>query len=67
MGLRINTAAVVVGSMGSDQRFDCACLRNGGNLVARLEGQTKPYGVKLVVKPLAVELVRNVYKAVEVI
>lgn len=65
MGLGINTATVVVGNMGSDQRFDYTCLGDGVNLAARLEGQSKPYGVKLVVGPQTAELVGNVYQVVE--
>ena len=65
MGLGINTATVVVGNMGSDQRFDYTCLGDGVNLAARLEGQSKPYGVKLVVGPQTAELVRDVYQVIE--
>jgi adenylate cyclase len=65
MGLGINTATVVVGNMGSDQRFDYTCLGDGVNLAARLEGQSKPYGVKLIVGPQTAELVRDVYQVVE--
>jgi len=65
MGLGINTATVVVGNMGSDQRFDYTCLGDGVNLAARLEGQTKPYGVKLIVGPQTAELVGDVYQVVE--
>jgi adenylate cyclase len=65
MGLGINTATVVVGNMGSDQRFDYTCLGDGVNLAARLEGQSKPYAVKLVIGPHTAELVRDVYQVVE--
>jgi adenylate cyclase len=65
MGLGINTATVVVGNMGSSQRFDYTCLGDGVNLAARLEGQSKPYGVKLIVGPKTAELVRDVYQVVE--
>ena len=65
MGLGINTATVVVGNMGSTQRFDYTCLGDGVNLAARLEGQTKSYGVKLIVGPKTAELVRDVYQVVE--
>jgi adenylate cyclase len=65
MGLGINTATVVVGNMGSDQRFDYTCLGDGVNLAARLEGQTKPYGVKLIVGPQTAESVGTVYQVVE--
>jgi adenylate cyclase len=65
MGLGINTATVVVGNMGSDQRFDYTCLGDGVNLAARLEGQSKPYGVKLIVGPETADLVRDVYQVIE--
>lgn len=65
MGLGINTATVVVGNMGSDQRFDYTCLGDGVNLAARLEGQSKPYGVKLVIGPNTADMVRDVYQTVE--
>lgn len=65
MGLGINTATVVVGNMGSSQRFDYTCLGDGVNLASRLEGQSKPYGVKLVVGPQTAELVRDVYQVIE--
>ena len=48
MGLGINTDTVVVGNMGSDQRFDYTCLGDGVNTAARLEGQSKNYGVKII-------------------
>ena len=65
MGLGINTATVVVGNMGSDQRFDYTCLGDGVNLASRLEGQSKPYGVKLVAGPITANMVRDVYQVVE--
>jgi adenylate cyclase len=65
MGLGINTAHVVVGNMGSDQRFDYTCLGDGVNLASRLEGQSKPYGVKLIIGPRTADLVRDVYQVIE--
>jgi len=65
MGLGINTDTVVVGNMGSDQRFDYTCLGDGVNLAARLEGQSKPYGVKIIVGPKTAEYVRDQYQVIE--
>jgi adenylate cyclase len=65
MGLGINTDTVVVGNMGSDQRFDYTCLGDGVNLASRLEGQSKPYGVKIVIGPKTAQYVQHVYQVVE--
>ena len=34
--------------MGSNQRFDYSCLGDAVNLAARLEGQSKEYGMKII-------------------
>ena len=65
MGLGINTDTVVVGNMGSSQRFDYTCLGDGVNLASRLEGQSKPYGVKIVLGPKTYDYVKDEYYCLE--
>jgi adenylate cyclase len=65
MGLGINTDTVVVGNMGSDQRFDYTCLGDGVNTASRLEGQSKPYGVRIVIGPITAQQVDDEFAILE--
>jgi adenylate cyclase len=65
MGLGINTADVVVGNMGSVQRFDYTCLGDGVNLASRLEGQSKGYGVRIILGPETAQLVKDEFSVIE--
>jgi adenylate cyclase len=49
VGTGLNTGVCCVGNMGSDQRFDYSVLGDNVNLASRLEGQSKTYGVDIVV------------------
>ncbi len=48
-GIGINTGPCAVGNMGSRQRFAYSALGDSVNLASRLEGQTKQYGVDILI------------------
>jgi adenylate cyclase len=49
IGIGINTGDCCVGNMGSEQRFDYSTVGDEVNLASRLEGQSKHYGVTIVI------------------
>ena len=48
-GIGLNTGPASVGNMGSRQRFAYSALGDNVNLASRLEGQTKTYGVEILI------------------
>ena len=49
MGMGINTGVCCVGNLGSKQRFNYSALGNNVDLASRLEGQSKTYGLDLII------------------
>jgi len=57
VGLGLNSGDAVVGNMGTSQRMDYSVLGDTVNTAARLEGQSKSYGVDIVLGPNTYEQV----------
>nr|HIL76458.1 adenylate/guanylate cyclase domain-containing protein [Rhodospirillales bacterium] len=57
VGLGLNSGDAVVGNMGTAQRMDYSVLGDTVNTAARLEGQSKTYGVDIVLGPNTYEQV----------
>jgi len=65
VGVGINTGKCVVGNMGSDLRFNYSVLGDPVNLASRLEGQSKSYGVPIIVGSKTASGLRDKFAVLE--
>jgi len=60
-GLGINTGQTLIGNIGSKDRFGYDVLGDSVSLTARLEGQTKNYGVLIIISESTQSRIGNAY------
>ena len=66
IGIGINTGDCVVGNMGSEMRFDYTALADTVNIASRLEGQSKPFGIAVVIGDNTAKEIANELAIIEI-
>lgn len=65
MGAGVNTGKILVGNIGSKGKMGYDVLGDPVSVASRLEGQTKPYGVLVIIGPDTYEEVKNDFICLE--